>query len=164
MVSSERTSFYVFKYVASSPRKGFGAVEPLRCESIDPECVLELHLDPGSLWTLLSCQHRLPFIKDRNNCHFLAVHQMLATKQVLSFMVTHLSDSPTRRLVASLFYSQPGDSLPQILFPLLKKQFFLCLTSFAENKSLDIKLLFMSCKIYFQTQSVYILTVNREVA
>lgn len=104
MVSSERTLFYVFKYVASSSRKGFGAVEPLRCESIDLEYVLELHLDPGPLWTLLSYQHLLLFIKDKSNCHFLAVHQMLATKQELSFMVAHLSDSHTRRSTASLFY------------------------------------------------------------
>lgn len=47
------------------------------------------------------------------------------------------------------------ETLSQILFPVLKKQFFLCLTSFPKNKSLDIKLLCHSKFIFNPSLHLY---------
>lgn len=73
-MSPERTLFYVFKNLVSSPRKRIwcSGATLLWEDWLSRGRVGRLHLDPGPLWTLLPYQHWQPFIEDRRDYHFLA--------------------------------------------------------------------------------------------
>lgn len=65
--------FYVFKYLVSSPIKGFEAVEPHGCEGIDPEDVFSDCVYTQALTDIVSLhQHWQPFIEDRSKGQTLA--------------------------------------------------------------------------------------------